>query len=58
MAERMFMFLLGSIIHSFDWKMGEGEKLDLSEKFGIVLKKKVALIAIPTPRLTTSALYD
>ncbi|KAF5755343.1 putative cytochrome P450 [Helianthus annuus] len=58
MAERMVMFLLGSVIHSFDWKLGEGEKLDLSEKFGIVLKKKVALIAIPTPRLTTSTLYD
>ncbi|KAM0058411.1 putative cytochrome P450 [Helianthus debilis subsp. tardiflorus] len=35
-AERMFMFLLGSVIHSFDWKLGEGEKHDLSEKFGIV----------------------
>ncbi|MFS8032482.1 putative cytochrome P450 [Helianthus anomalus] len=58
MAERMFMFLLGSIIHSFDWKLGEGEKLDLCEKFGIVLKKKVALIAIPTSRLTNSTLYD
>ncbi|KAI3501139.1 hypothetical protein L1887_29000 [Cichorium endivia] len=52
MAERMFMFLLASLIHSFDWKLGPGEKHDLSEKFGIVLKKKVALMAIPTPRLS------
>lgn len=58
MAERMFMFLLASLIHSFDWKLGEGDKLDLSEKFGIVLKKKVALVAIPTPRLSSATMYD
>ncbi|KAJ0433369.1 putative cytochrome P450 [Helianthus annuus] len=58
MAERMFMFLVGSIIHSFDWKLGEGEKHDLSEKFGIVMKKKVALIAIPTPRFSNPTLYE
>ncbi|CAL5355974.1 unnamed protein product [Camellia sinensis] len=40
MAERMFMFSLASLVHSFDWKLPEGEKLDLEEKFGIVLKKK------------------
>ncbi|KAK1438710.1 hypothetical protein QVD17_04520 [Tagetes erecta] len=58
MAERMFMFLLGSIIHSFDWKLGEGKKHDVSEKFGIVLKKKEALMAIPTPRLLNQTLYE
>ncbi|KAK9052641.1 hypothetical protein SSX86_029271 [Deinandra increscens subsp. villosa] len=58
MAERMFMFLLGSIIHSFDWELGQGKKHDLSEKFGIVLKKKVALTAIPTPRLSNPAMYE
>ncbi|CAL5356004.1 unnamed protein product [Camellia sinensis] len=40
MAKRMFMFSLASLMHSFDWKLPEGEKLDLEEKFGIVLKKK------------------
>jgi len=58
MAERMFMFMLGSLIHSFDWKLEEGDKHDLSEKFGIVLKKKVALMAIPTPRLSSSIMYE
>ncbi|KAK9065611.1 hypothetical protein SSX86_015012 [Deinandra increscens subsp. villosa] len=58
MAERMFMLLLGSIIHLFDWELGQGKKHDLSEKFGIVLKKKVALMAIPTPRLSNSAMYE
>ncbi|THG12897.1 hypothetical protein TEA_027783 [Camellia sinensis var. sinensis] len=44
MAKRMFMFSLASLVHSFDWKLPEGEKLDLEEKFGIVLKKKVPLV--------------
>ncbi|GFZ01204.1 cytochrome P450, family 706, subfamily A, polypeptide 7 [Actinidia rufa] len=58
MAERMVMFSLASLLHSFDWELPAGEKLDLSEKFGIVLKKKVPLIAIPTPRLTDPVLYE
>ncbi|GFZ16493.1 cytochrome P450, family 706, subfamily A, polypeptide 7 [Actinidia rufa] len=35
-----------------------GEGLDMREKFGIVLKKRVPLIAIPTPRLSNPALYE
>ncbi|KAL8539652.1 hypothetical protein ACS0TY_001314 [Phlomoides rotata] len=58
MGERMFMYSLASLIHSFDWNLGVGEKLDVSEKFGIVLKKKEALVAIPTPRLSNHSLYD
>ncbi|XP_059657461.1 flavonoid 3'-monooxygenase CYP75B137-like [Cornus florida] len=58
MAERMFMFLVASLLHSFDWKLPEGEKLDFSEKFGIVVKKKVPLVAIPTPRLSDTSLYQ
>lgn len=58
MAERMFMFSLASLIHSFEWKLPEGVKMDLTEKFGIVLKKQIPLIAIPTPRLSHISLYD
>ncbi|KAJ8555651.1 hypothetical protein K7X08_013147 [Anisodus acutangulus] len=58
MAERMFMYSLASLIHSFDWKLPQGEKLDLTEKFGIVLKKKMPLVAIPTPRLSNPTLYE
>uniref|UniRef100_A0A3Q7HV80 Cytochrome P450 n=1 Tax=Solanum lycopersicum TaxID=4081 RepID=A0A3Q7HV80_SOLLC len=58
MAERMFMFLLASLIHSFNWTMSEGENLDLTEMFGIVLKKKMPLVAIPTPRLSNPTLYE
>lgn len=57
MAERMVMYLLATLLHSFDWELPEGEELDLSEKFGIVMKKKVPLIAIPTTRLSDPTLY-
>lgn len=57
MAERMVMFSLASLLYYFEWKLPataghHDEELDLSEKFGIVLKKKKPLIAIPTPRFS------
>lgn len=58
MAERMFMYLLASLVHSFDWKLPEGEKLDLSEKSGIVLKKKDPLVTVPIRRLSDPKLYE
>jgi cytochrome P450 len=58
MAERMVMFSVATLLHSFDWKLPQGHKLDLSEKFGIVLKKKIPLVAIPTPRLPHPSLYQ
>ncbi|KAL7188694.1 hypothetical protein ACSBR1_038538 [Camellia fascicularis] len=58
MAERVFMFSIASLVHSFEWKLPEGEKLDLTESFGIVLKKKISLVAIPIPRLSDPGLYE
>ncbi|VVA39459.1 PREDICTED: flavonoid [Prunus dulcis] len=58
MAERMVVYTLATLLHSFDWKLPQGEELDLSEKFGIVMKKKIPLILIPTPRLSDPALYE
>ncbi|KAG9452443.1 hypothetical protein H6P81_005347 [Aristolochia fimbriata] len=57
MAERMLMYALATLVHSFDWSLPPGEKLDLSEKFGIVVKKATPLVAIPTPRLSNPELY-
>ncbi|KAI3468923.1 hypothetical protein Pfo_025586 [Paulownia fortunei] len=50
LAERMVTYLLASLLHSFEWKLPKGEKLDMSERFGIVLRKNVPLFAIPSPR--------
>ncbi|XP_049415620.1 labd-13Z-ene-9,15,16-triol synthase, chloroplastic-like isoform X1 [Solanum stenotomum] len=58
LAEKMVMFMLASLLHSFDWKLPEGEKVDLSEGFGLVIKKSERLFAIPTPRLPNFDLYQ
>ncbi|PON92928.1 Cytochrome P450, E-class, group I [Trema orientale] len=58
MAERMVMYSLATLLHSFNWELPHGEKMDLSEKFGIMLKKKTPLVAIPTPRLSDPSLYE
>ncbi|KAK8944726.1 Flavonoid 3',5'-hydroxylase [Platanthera zijinensis] len=52
MGERMVAYSLASLLHSFDWKLPAGTKHDLTEKFGIVLKKAKPLVAIPVPRLS------
>ncbi|XP_075477022.1 flavonoid 3'-monooxygenase CYP75B137-like [Primulina tabacum] len=59
MAERMFMFSLASLVHSFDWSLaGDSQNVDLEEKFGIVLKKRMSLVAVATPRLADAGLYE
>ncbi|KAI5328593.1 hypothetical protein L3X38_027990 [Prunus dulcis] len=57
-AERMVVYTLATLLHSFDWKSPQGDELDLSEKFGIVMKKKIPLVLILTPRLSDPALYE
>ncbi|KAF8032876.1 hypothetical protein BT93_D1685 [Corymbia citriodora subsp. variegata] len=58
MAERMVLYSLATLFHSFDWKLPEGEKMDLTEQFGIVLKKKKLLVAIPLLRFSNPRLYE
>ncbi|PIA50062.1 hypothetical protein AQUCO_01300652v1, partial [Aquilegia coerulea] len=58
MAERIVMYELATLLHSFNWKLEDGmKKIDLTEKFGIVLKKATPLVAVPTPRSSCAALY-
>ncbi|CAN6441519.1 unnamed protein product [Victoria cruziana] len=57
MAERMVGFCLASLVHSFNWRVPEGEKLDLAEKFGIVMKKATPLFLVPEPRLPNPEQY-
>ncbi|KAJ0941840.1 putative cytochrome P450 superfamily [Helianthus annuus] len=53
----MLLFILASLLHSFDWSLPKGEEHDLSEKFGITLTKLKPLIAIPSQRLSNVSLY-
>ncbi|KEH31678.1 cytochrome P450 family protein [Medicago truncatula] len=57
MAERNVLYFIATLMHSFDWTIPQGEKLDVLEKYGIILKKKTPLLAIPTPRLSNPDLY-
>ncbi|XP_021286876.1 geraniol 8-hydroxylase-like [Herrania umbratica] len=50
LAMRMVHLMLGGLIHSFDWKLEDGvtpERLDMEDKFGLVLYKAQPLRAIP-----------
>ncbi|XP_052210913.1 cytochrome P450 71AU50-like [Diospyros lotus] len=58
LAEKMVMHVLASFLHSFNWHLPGNEEIDLSDKFGIVMKKRTPLMAIPTPRLSDSKYYD
>ncbi|KAA8521910.1 hypothetical protein F0562_012776 [Nyssa sinensis] len=57
LAERMLMYILASFLHSFEWELPNGTKLEFAERFGIVLKKMRPLVATPSPRLSNSKLY-
>ncbi|KAF5773569.1 putative cytochrome P450 [Helianthus annuus] len=57
LGEKMLMYVLASLLHSFHWSLPVGEEHDLSEKFGITLKKRNPLIAIPSQRLADASLY-
>nr|XP_043614144.1 labd-13Z-ene-9,15,16-triol synthase, chloroplastic-like [Erigeron canadensis] len=58
LAERMQMLILASLLHSFDWSLPTGEEHDLSEKFGITLRKRKPLMAIPSQRWPDVSLYN
>ncbi|XVF51657.1 hypothetical protein PTKIN_Ptkin04bG0202000 [Pterospermum kingtungense] len=57
LGERTLYFIVASFLHSFDWKLPQGTELELSGKFGWVMKKKKPLVLIPTPRLLNLELY-
>ncbi|XP_071712997.1 labd-13Z-ene-9,15,16-triol synthase, chloroplastic-like [Rutidosis leptorrhynchoides] len=57
LADKIQMYMLASLLHSFDWNLPEGEEHDLTEKFGITLKKSKPLLAIPSQRLHDVRLY-
>ncbi|GAB2274006.1 hypothetical protein Dimus_008776 [Dionaea muscipula] len=53
LAHRMLHWMLGSLIHSFDWKLGDGktpENLDMDDGYGFTVQRAESLLAIPLPR--------
>ncbi|XP_020594587.1 geraniol 8-hydroxylase-like [Phalaenopsis equestris] len=58
MAERMVSYALASLLHYFDWELPHGALgIDVSEKFGIVLKKAEPLVVKPVLRVSNLELF-
>ena len=58
LAERISVLALASLLHAFHWKLpNDTVEVDLSERFGIVVKISKPLFAIPSPRLSNAELY-
>ncbi|KAH7557474.1 hypothetical protein JRO89_XS11G0161500 [Xanthoceras sorbifolium] len=51
MAEKMLLYVLATLLHSFEWKLAKGTEVDLSDECGLALMKKEPLIAIPAAKL-------
>ncbi|KAK2664719.1 hypothetical protein Ddye_003293 [Dipteronia dyeriana] len=50
LAMRMLYLMLGTLIHSFDWKLEGGvkpENMDMDDKFGITVQRAQPLLAVP-----------
>ncbi|KAK1419070.1 hypothetical protein QVD17_28227 [Tagetes erecta] len=57
LGEKMLMYILGSLLHSFEWILPKNEEFELSDVFGFVTKKRKPLVAIPSQRLPDATLY-
>lgn len=57
LAERMVLYLVASLVHSFEWSLPNGGELDMSGTSGLALRRSTPLTLIPNPRLPDSALY-
>ncbi|KAK6138676.1 hypothetical protein DH2020_027591 [Rehmannia glutinosa] len=57
LGEKMVMYFVATLLHSFEWRLPEGKRVDLLEQFGIVMRRKTPLFAIPYQRLQSLDLY-
>ncbi|XP_071730780.1 cytochrome P450 76C1-like [Rutidosis leptorrhynchoides] len=57
LGEKMLMYILASLLHSFDWSLPDDNEFEISDEFGFVTKKRKPLIAIPSQRLSNVNLY-
>ncbi|KAF3431073.1 hypothetical protein FNV43_RR25803 [Rhamnella rubrinervis] len=51
LAMRMLHLMLGSLIHSFDWKLEHGKSVVLEDKFRLTLQIAQPLLAVPRPHI-------
>ncbi|KAL8196200.1 hypothetical protein R6Q57_025200 [Mikania cordata] len=58
LGDKMLMYILASLLHSFEWKLPKDDEFELCGEFGLVMKKRKPLVAIPTQRLANVSLYN
>nr|QWK52242.1 cytochrome P450 706A3-1 [Isatis tinctoria] len=58
MGERVFLYNIATLLHSFDWKLPQGERMEVKKHFGITLKLKNPLLTTPVLRLSDPNLYN
>ncbi|KAM0953993.1 putative flavonoid 3',5'-hydroxylase [Dioscorea sansibarensis] len=51
----LLQYLLGALVHGFDWRLPEGVVIDMEETPGLVIPKAVPIRAFVTPRLVPTA---
>ncbi|XP_068649618.1 cytochrome P450 76C2-like [Aristolochia californica] len=56
-ADRMLTYMLASLLHSFEWNLPGGSRIEILETPGINVKKFTPLLAVPTPRFSVPELY-
>ncbi|XP_042477218.1 flavonoid 3'-monooxygenase-like [Macadamia integrifolia] len=57
LATKMGLYVMTSLLHSFDWELLKKEQLDLLDKYRILSKIATPLEITPTPRLPNQELY-
>ncbi|CAN1186063.1 Flavonoid 3'-monooxygenase [Linum perenne] len=57
LAEKMLKYVLASLLHSFEWRQAQGTQVDMTDKFGLVVKLEKPLMLVPTPKLSNPELY-
>ncbi|KAJ4982434.1 hypothetical protein NE237_033271 [Protea cynaroides] len=58
LATKMALYVVASLLHSFEWEMLRNEQLELLDKYRILAKIATPLVITPTPRLPNAELYS
>lgn len=51
MGQLLVEYILGTLIHAFDWQLPNGVELNMDETFGLAIQKAVPLMILVSPRL-------
>lgn len=52
MGQLLVEYILGTLIHAFDWRLPDGVEPNMDEMFGLAIQKAVPLMILVSPRLS------